>query len=428
MIRIALNAKLRASLLAAASVAVLAGPTVAQTQPQEARVMQILKRTPLVDGHNDLPWALRQGFGNDPYGVDLNANLSTSTRLHTDIPRLRAGGVGGQFWSVYVPASMAPVDAAKATFEQIDTVKRIVAAHPETFELATTADDLVRIHRGGKIASLIGMEGGYSIDDSLGLLREFYDSGARYMTLTHSKSTTWADSGTDAPKWNGLNAFGEEVVKEMNRLGMMVDLSHVSEDTMVDAIRVSEAPVIFSHSSARAVTAHPRNVPDAVLRQMAANGGIVMVTFVPGFISEPVRAWGAARAAETTRLTALNPGDPTAVKAGVDAWVAANPAPKATIEDVIAHIQHVRDVAGIDHVGLGGDYDGVDSLPVGLEGVDGYPRLLAELMNRGWSEADIRKISGENLLRVMRAVERVAASKGAERPNLAKLPDDGAPE
>ncbi len=428
MIRIALNAKLRASLLAAASVAVLAGPTVAQTQPQEARVMQILKRTPLVDGHNDLPWALRQGFGNDPYGVDLNANLSTSTRLHTDIPRLRAGGVGGQFWSVYVPASMATVDAAKATFEQIDTVKRIVAAHPETFELATTADDLVRIHRAGKIASLIGMEGGYSIDDSLGLLREFYDSGARYMTLTHSKSTTWADSGTDAPKWNGLNAFGEEVVKEMNRLGMMVDLSHVSEDTMVDAIRVSEAPVIFSHSSARAVTAHPRNVPDAVLRQMAANGGIVMVTFVPGFISEPVRAWGAARAAETTRLTALNPGDPTAVKAGVDAWVAANPAPKATIEDVIAHIQHVRDVAGIDHVGLGGDYDGVDSLPVGLEGVDGYPRLLAELMNRGWSEADIRKISGENLLRVMRAVERVAASKSAERPSLAKLPNDGAPE
>lgn len=425
MIRIAL----RASLLAAVSVAVLAGPTLAQTsQPQEARVMQILKRTPLIDGHNDLPWALRQGFGNDPHGVDLNANLSTSTRLHTDIPRLRAGGVGGQFWSVYVPASMAPVDAAKATFEQIDTVKRIVAAHPETFEIATTADDLVRIHRAGKIASLIGMEGGYSIDDSLGLLREFYDSGARYMTLTHSKSTTWADSGTDAPKWNGLNAFGEDVVREMNRLGMMVDLSHVSEDTMVDAIRVSEAPVIFSHSSARAVTAHPRNVPDAVLRQMAGNGGIVMVTFVPGFVSEAVRASGAARGAEMTRLTALNPGDPTAVKAGMDAWNAANPAPKATMEDVIAHIQHVRDVAGIDHVGLGGDYDGVDSLPVGLEGVDGYPRLLAELMRRGWSEADIRKISGENLLRVMRAVERVAASKSAERPSLAKLPNDGAPE
>lgn len=425
---------LRAGLLAAASAAVLAAPASAQSgqgqssQADQARVMQILKRTPLVDGHNDLPWALRQGFGNDPYGVDLTQNLSTSTRLHTDIPRLRAGGVGGQFWSVYVPASMAPVDAAKATFEQIDTVKRIVAAHPDTFELATTADDLVRIHRAGKIASLIGMEGGYSIDDSLGLLREFYDSGARYMTLTHSKSTTWADSGTDAPKWNGLNAFGEDVVREMNRLGMMVDLSHVSEDTMVDAIRVSEAPVIFSHSSARAVTAHPRNVPDAVLRQMAGNGGIVMVTFVPGFISEPVRAWGAARAAEVTRLTALNPGDPTAVKAGTDAWVAANPAPVATMEDVIAHIQHVREVAGIDHIGLGGDYDGVDKLPEGLEGVDGYPRLLAELMRRGWSEADIRKISGENLLRVMRAVERVAESKRGARPSLAKLPDDGAPE
>lgn len=429
MIRTALSA----TLLAAASLAVLTGPALAQsTQTKagadEARVMQILKRTPLIDGHNDLPWALRQGFGNDPYRVDLNANLSATTRLHTDIPRLRAGGVGGQFWSVYVPASMAPVEAAKATFEQIDTVKRIVAAHPETFEIATTADDLARIHRSGKIASLIGMEGGYSIDDSLGLLREFYDSGARYMTLTHSKSTTWADSGTDAPKWGGLNAFGEEVVKEMNRLGMMVDLSHVSEDTMVDALRVSEAPVIFSHSSARAVTAHPRNVPDAVLRQMAANGGVVMVTFVPGFISEPVRAWGAARSAEDARLKSLNPGDPAAVKAGLDAWVAANPAPKATMDDVVAHIQHVRDVAGIDHVGLGGDYDGVDSLPVGLEGVDGYPRLLAELMRRGWSEADIRKISGENLLRVMRAVERVAASKRGERPNLAQLPNDGAPE
>ncbi|MEN5146109.1 dipeptidase [Brevundimonas diminuta] len=425
---------LRAGLLAAASFAVLAAPASAQTasaqttSAEQARVMQILKRTPLIDGHNDLPWALRQGFGNDPYGVDLTQNLSSSTRLHTDIPRLRAGGVGGQFWSVFVPASLAPVDAAKATFEQIDTVKRIVAAHPDTFELATTADDLVRIHRAGKIASLIGMEGGYSIDDSLGLLREFYDSGARYMTLTHSKSTTWADSGTDAPKWNGLNAFGEDVVREMNRLGMMVDLSHVSEDTMVDAIRVSSAPVIFSHSSARAVTAHPRNVPDAVLRQMAGNGGIVMVTFVPGFISEKVRAWGAARAAEDTRLKSMNPGDPSAVKAGMDAWGAANPAPVATIEDVVAHIQHVREVAGIDHIGLGGDYDGVDKLPEGLEGVDGYPRLLAELMRRGWSEADIRKISGENLLRVMRAVERVAESKRGERPSLAKLPNDGAPQ
>ncbi|MET4684381.1 dipeptidase [Brevundimonas faecalis] len=419
---------IRTALLAAVSLAVLSGPALAQSQADEARVLQILRRTPLIDGHNDLPWALRQGFGNDPYRVDLTTNLAATTRLHTDIPRMRAGGVGGQFWSVYVPASMEPVEAAKATFEQIDTVKRIVAAHPTVFEIATTADDIARIHKAGRIASLIGMEGGYSIDDSLGLLREFYDSGARYMTLTHSKTTTWADSATDAPKWGGLSPFGEQVVKEMNRLGMMVDLSHVSEDTMVDAIRVSTAPVIFSHSSARAVTAHPRNVPDAVLRMVPQNGGIVMVTFVPGFISEKVRAWGAGRAAEDSRLKSLNPGDPDAVKAGLAAWEAANPAPNATLEDVVAHIQHVRDVAGIDHVGLGGDFDGVGSLPVGVDGVDAYPRILAELMRRGWTEADIRKISGENLLRVMRGVEQAATARRGDRPNLAQLPNDGAPE
>ncbi|MGH7026355.1 dipeptidase [Brevundimonas sp.] len=391
-------------------------------------MLQILHRTPLIDGHNDLPWALRQGFGNDPYRVDLTTNLEATTRLHTDIPRLRAGGVGGQFWSVYVPASLEPVEAAKATFEQIDTVKRIVAAHPSVFEIAVTADDITRIHKAGKIASLIGMEGGYSIDDSLGLLREFYDSGARYMTLTHSKTTTWADSATDAPKWGGLSPFGEQVVKEMNRLGMMVDLSHVSEETMTDAIRISTAPVIFSHSSARAVTGHPRNVPDAVLRLMPANGGIVMVTFVPGFISEPVRAWGAARSAEDARLKSLNPGAPDAVKTGLEAWTAANPAPRASLDDVVAHIQHVREVAGIDHVGLGGDFDGVDSLPEGVESVEAYPRILAELMRRGWSEADIRKLAGENLLRTMRGVERAATARRGERPNLAQLPNDGAPE
>ncbi len=424
---------IRTALLAAVSLAVLAGPALAQSQGSadtagQERMLQILHRTPLIDGHNDLPWALRQGFGNDPYRVDLTTNLEATTRLHTDIPRLRAGGVGGQFWSVYVPASLEPVEAAKATFEQIDTVKRIVAAHPSVFEIAVTADDITRIHKAGKIASLIGMEGGYSIDDSLGLLREFYDSGARYMTLTHSKTTTWADSATDAPKWGGLSPFGEQVVKEMNRLGMMVDLSHVSEETMTDAIRISTAPVIFSHSSARAVTGHPRNVPDAVLRLMPANGGIVMVTFVPGFISEPVRAWGAARSAEDARLKSLNPGAPDAVKTGLEAWTAANPAPRASLDDVVAHIQHVREVAGIDHVGLGGDFDGVDSLPEGVESVEAYPRILAELMRRGWSEADIRKLAGENLLRTMRGVERAATARRGERPNLAQLPNDGAPE
>jgi len=416
---------IRAALLSTAALLTAAAPALAQ---DEAAARRILERTPLIDGHNDLPWALRQQHGNDPHAVDLTANLDASTELHTDIPRLRAGGVGGQFWSVYVPASLTPVEAAKATFEQIDTVKRLVAAHPDVFELATTADDIERIHRRGRIASLIGMEGGYSIADSLGLLREFHDAGARYMTLTHSATTSWADSATDAPKWGGLNPFGEAVVREMNRLGMMVDLSHVSEETMMDAMRVSEAPVIFSHSSARAVTGHARNVPDSVLRMLPEDGGVVMVTFVPGFISETVRAWGAARSAEDARLKSLNPGDPGAVTAGLQAWMAANPAPRAGVADVVAHIQHVRDIAGIDHVGLGGDFDGVGSLPDGVEGVDAYPRILAALMAKGWSEADIRKLAGENVLRVMRAVEAVAAGKRGERPSLAALPADGAPE
>ena len=416
---------IRAVLLSTAAVLMTAVPAMAQ---DEAAARRILERTPLIDGHNDLPWALRQQHGNDPHAIDLTVNLDASTELHTDIPRLRAGGVGGQFWSVYVPASLTPVEAAKATFEQIDTVKRIVAAHPDVFELATTADDIERIHRRGKIASLIGMEGGYSIDDSLGLLREFHDAGARYMTLTHSATTSWADSATDAPKWGGLNAFGEEVVREMNRLGMMVDLSHVSEETMMDAMRVSAAPVIFSHSSARAVTGHARNVPDSVLRMLPEDGGVVMVTFVPGFINEAVRAWGAARSAEAARLQSLNPGDPAAVTTGMQAWTTAHPAPRAGVADVVAHIQHVRDVAGIDHVGLGGDFDGVGSLPDGVDGVDAYPRILAALMANGWSAADIRKLAGENVLRVMRAVEAVAESQSEARPSLAKLPEDGAPE
>ncbi|MGI4819452.1 MAG: dipeptidase [Janthinobacterium lividum] len=418
---------IRKLMMAAAAVTALtaATPVLAQTSDAavDGRVRQILRRTPLIDGHNDLPWAIRQGYGNDVHGVDLTTDLSMSTRLHTDIPRLREGGVGGQFWSVYVSANMSQLEAAKATFEQIDTVKRIIGAHPEVFEMATTADDIVRIHRQGKIASLIGMEGGYSIDDSLGLLREFRRAGALYMTLTHSKSTNWADAGTDAPKWGGLNAFGEEVVKEMNRIGMMVDLSHVSAETMKDAIRVSEAPVIFSHSSALGVTGHPRNVPDDVLGLMASNGGIVMVTFVPGFINEQVRGWGANRAAQQARLNSLHPGDPERVRRELAEWVAANPVPRATLDDVVAHIQYVRDKAGIDHVGLGGDFDGVDSLPVGVEAVDAYPRILAELIKRGWTDADIRKLTGENMLRVMRGVEAVAARKQSERPNLSRLPN-----
>ena len=387
---------IRSLLVAAVSLAVVSTAQAQTDTAGEARVRAILRTTPLIDGHNDLPWALREDHGNDPYAVDLATDL-TATGLHTDIPRLRTGGVGAQLWSVYVPAVLTPTEAARETFEQIDTVRRIVAAHPDAFELATTPDDIVRIHRAGKIASLMGMEGGYSIDDSLGLLRQFHAAGARYMTLTHSKTTTWADSATDAPKWGGLNPFGEAVVREMNRLGMMVDLSHVSEETMLDSLRVSDAPVIFSHSSARAVTGHPRNVPDSVLRLMPEDGGIVMVTFVPGFIDETVRAWNADRAAEDARLKALNPGAPDAVTAGLAAWTEAHPIPRAAVSDLLAHIQHVRDVAGIDHVGLGGDFDGIDALPEGITGVDAYPAILAALMQAGWTEADIRKIAGENI-------------------------------
>ncbi|MBX9576293.1 MAG: dipeptidase [Caulobacteraceae bacterium] len=413
MIRAVLSSAALSLLLAAPVVA--QDPTDAQLQERARRVMQ---RTPLIDGHNDLPWALRQNHGSDPHAVDLATNLDATTDLHTDIPRLRAGGVGGQFWSVYVPASLPPVEAAQATFEQIDVVRRMVAAHPEAFELAYTADDVVRIHRGGKVASLMGIEGGYSINDSLGLLRVFHGLGVRYMTLTHSTTTTWADSATDAPKWGGLSPFGEAVVREMNRLGIMVDLSHVSEETMLDAMRVSEAPVIFSHSSARGVTNHPRNVPDSVLRLLPEDGGVVMITFVPSFVAEGVRAWGAARSAEDARLKSLNPGAPQAVTDGLAAWVAANPPPRADIADVADHIDHVRRVAGIDHVGLGGDFDGVSALPDGLGGVETYPALIAELYRRGWTDADVRKLLGENVLRVMRQVEAVAASKRDQRPGL----------
>lgn len=400
---------------------VMAVPAASQT-PEQARA--ILETTPLIDGHNDLPWALRQRFGSDVHGVDLTQDQSGLTPpLHTDIPRLRSGGVGAQFWSVYVPASMEPLDAARATFEQIDVVNRMLAAHPDAFEFAATADDVERIHREGRIASLVGIEGGYSIAESMGLLRQFFDAGVRYMTLTHSVTTSWADAATDAPRHDGLTSFGEDVVREMNRLGMLVDLSHVSEATMMDAMRVSAAPVIFSHSSARAVTDHPRNVPDSVLRLMPEDGGVVMVTFVPSFVNEDVRAHGAAMAAERARLQSLNPGDPEAVTGGLADWREANPAPVATLSDVADHVDHIRRVAGVDHVGLGGDFDGVGSLPEGLSGVETYPALLAELMRRGWSEADIRKLAGENVLRVMRAAEATAARMADQRPSLARIDD-----
>lgn len=380
------------------------------TRAELARVDRILRQTPLIDGHNDLPWAIRSDHGNNLEALDLMSDTRQLTPpLHTDIPRLRQGRVGAQFWSVYVPASLKGLNATQATFEQIDLTRRMIARYPRAFEFADSADDIVRIHRAGRIASMFGMEGGEAINNNLALIREFRAAGVLYMTLTHSQNTDWVDSATDAPRHGGLTPFGEDVVREMNRVGMLVDLSHVSAEAMRDAIRVSSAPVIFSHSSAFGVTPHPRNVPDDVLQSMRQNGGVVMVNFFPAFTDNAVREWGSRRAAEDARLRALNPGDPSAVTAGLASWVEANPRPSMPISGIADHIDHIARVAGHDHVGLGGDYDGVPYLPVGLEGVEGYPALFVELMRRGWSDANLAKLAGGNLLRALRSAERVAA-------------------
>lgn len=384
---------------------------------QDARVERILREVPLIDGHNDLPWQYRERVKNHLAQIDLRQDQSGLEKpLHTDIPRLRRGGLGAQFWSVYVPATLKGADALQATLEQIDVVHRLDATYPDTFALALTADDIVRIHKSGRIASLIGMEGGHSINNSLAALRMLYRAGARYMTLTHSDNNDWADSATADPKLDGLSPFGKAVVTEMNRLGMLVDLSHVSPATMHDALGASVAPVIFSHSSARALTGHQRNVPDDVLQRLKANGGVVMVTFVPGFVSEKVRVYGAAREAEQARLKALYSGEPQQAKTALAVWDAANPRPKATLSDVADHVEHVIKVAGEDHVGIGGDLDGISTTPEGLESVADYPKLFAELLRRGYTETQLKKLAGLNVLRVLRAAEATAARLQKEKP------------
>jgi len=358
----------------------------------------------LIDGHNDLAWAMRQQYGADLDAVDLT---SVVPGLHTDLKRLEAGGVAGQFWSVYVsPELFVGPAAVAATLEQIDLVRRLVARYPDRLVLATTADEVEA--SGGRIASLLGMEGGHCIDGSLAVLRMMHALGVRYLTLTHNKNVSWADAATDVPVLHGLSEFGEDVVREMNRLGMLVDLSHVSTDVMRHALRVTAAPAIFSHSSARAVCDHPRNVPDDVLAALAKNDGVCMVTFLPAFISPSVARWHAEAKAEAQRR-GIQKSDP-AYDGVMAELTEQSPPPVATLAEVVAHVEHVREVAGIDHVGIGGDYMGSEAMPEGLEDVSGYPRLFAALADRGWSGADLAKLAGENVLRVLRAAEDVAGT------------------
>jgi membrane dipeptidase len=390
---------------------------VAQTTAVDARIDRILREVPLIDGHNDLPWQYLERAKNHLAQIDLRQDQSKlDPPLHTDIARLRQGRLGGQFWSVYVPTTLKGADAVRAVIEQIDDVHRLVEMYPDTFELARTADDVVRIHRSGKIASLIGIEGGHSIGNSLAVLRQLHALGARYMTITHSDNDDWADSATADPVHGGLTPFGKLVIAEMNRLGMLVDLSHVAPKTMNDALDVAAAPVIFSHSSARAITDHARNVPDDVLRRIKENDGVVMVSFVPGFSSEKVRARDAAKDAEEARLKAMYRGQPEKVKASLAQWEAANPAPRATVKDVADHIDHVVQVAGAEHAGIGADLDGITTTPEGLESVAAYPAVFAELIRRGYTDEQLKGIAGLNVLRVMRKAEAVAARLHKERP------------
>ena len=384
---------------------------------QLATVGKILREVPLIDGHNDVPWQYRKRKASFDE-VDLAGD---TTKLHppmvTDLARLRAGGVGGQFWSVYIPTSYTNAAGIQAVLEQIDVTHRMIARYPETFELALTADEVVRIHRQGKIASLIGMEGGHSIGNSLAALRMTYRLGARYLTLTHTANTDWADAVGDTPRHHGLTPFGEEVVREMNRLGMLVDLSHVTHETMRATLKVTRAPVIFSHSSAYELCRHERNVPDDVLRTVKTNGGVVMVCFLPGYTVERERADMLARDVERKRLEGQFGEDAKEVGAGLVEWRKLHPEPApCSFVDVADHMDHIRKVAGIDYLGIGADYEGFHGPPIGLEDVSKYPNLLAELLRRGYSEMDLKKIAGLNVLRVLREAERVAAQSQHAAP------------
>ncbi len=388
------------------------------SSPTAAR--ELLRRFPVMDGHNDLPWALREMAGRSKDPVDLAGPV---TGTHTDLPRLASGGVGAQFWSVYVPAELAGDAAVIATIEQIDLVRDMIRRYPAALELALTAADVEWILATGKVASLLGAEGGHSIGCSLSVLRALHALGVRYLTLTHNRNVPWADSATDEPAAGGLTAFGREVVSEMQRLGMLVDLSHVSAGTMRDALGAAQAPVIFSHSSARALCDHPRNVPDDMLARLPANGGVCMVTFVPAFVSQVCRDWELEFAAEMQRRD-LDSKEMAGRKQLLPEWTAGHPRPVATLAQVADHVDHVREVAGIDHVGIGGDYDGTDQLPDGLQDVSCYPGLIAELLARGWSEADCGQLASGNILRVMHEAQAAASTISARQaPSRARIED-----
>jgi membrane dipeptidase len=387
-------------------------PLAAQTSPTPAddrylaRAKRILRQTPLIDTHNDLPWRIREDSiarGNvDAY------DLRKRTPGHTDLDRLRKGMVGAQFWSVYIPGEWRDSGYARVQLEQIDIARQIIAKYPDRFALALSASDILRDFKQGKIGSLLGLEGGHAIENSLGVLRAYYDLGGRYMTLTHNVTLDWADAANDSAKHDGLTPFGDSVVREMNRLGMLVDLSHASPATMSDALNVSEAPVIFSHSAARALVDVPRNVPDSILRRLPANGGVVMVTFVPAFVSPAVVSYEQSTRPTIDELRQRHGDDTAAITRAVKEWRSTHPAPQATLSQVADHIDHVRNIAGVDHVGIGADFDGISEVVVGLEDVSTFPALFAELARRGWSDNELRKLAGENFLRVFGRAEAVA--------------------
>ena len=395
----------------------LAAPATAQTDPALEHARALLKTVPLIDGHNDLPWEIRTS---ETAPRDVQAyNLNVHTPGMTDIARLRAGEVGAQFWSIYVPGEVKDSGYARIQLEEFDIARRMIAMYPNTLQFVTTADGIEQAFKAGRIGSLLGMEGGHAIENSLGALRSYYDLGARYMTLTHNVTLDWADAALDTAAHGGLTPFGREVVHEMNRLGMLVDLSHVSPAVMSNVLDIAESPVIFSHSSAWALTNHKRNVPDSILRRLPKNGGVVMVTFVPAFVSTRAGAWEALEDSVVTALKASG-ADSAAVRAGVRTWRTANPPPEATLSDVADHIEYVRRLAGVDHIGLGSDFDGIDHGPAGLEDVSKFPDLFAELIRRGWKDGDLKKLAGLNMLRVIRANEATAKRLQASRPPSTK--------